>query len=208
MTAILPTTTAACLNSEQSAATPASATQSESDADALAVSMRGKIWPRSTHRRNRKLTILCTWKMITHHSNLLPGNSNKGTSQSHETHISTSLQNQPRTTTCNTTNHQSNNQHNHNSEKPNNNNNNSNNNNNNDNNKKTSEIHTNANIFTAIEQLIRQRIIPTTPTTMPIERKQTITFTKSTTIDKTRQSVRKSSCKRNPQRAEKRKEKE
>ena len=89
-----------------------------------------------------------------------------------------------------------------------------NNNNNNNNNKNTNKIHTNDNIFTAIGELVRQRLVPTTnnskpTTTVTIESEQTITFTKITTnTGKAKRSVKQTSRKRDPQRAKKRKEKE
>ena len=139
--------------------TSTSASNSESAADDLTASMhRTNLDPANSEKKQK----------TSNHMNLdenhpsyrhLPGDSNKGTSQSRETHISTSSQHQSRTTTCSTTNHQSNNTHNHIK-------NHTNNNHNNDN-KNINEIHHNDNTFTKIGKLFRQQIVAATNSLKP-----------------------------------------
>ena len=88
-------------------------------------------------------------------------------------------------------------------------------NNNNNNNNNRNEINTNDNTLTAIGQLVRDKIVTTIhefkprTTTKPTNTEQTITFTKDATVTgKKLRCVRKTSRKRNPQRAEKRKVRE
>ena len=126
------------------------------------------------------------------------GVNNKGTSQSQEVSTdSTSQHYSPRTTNNRTSENQSNPT-----------------NNNNNNNSDKNEIHSNENMLTEFVQLcsdklgaITNNIKPRTATTT-IENEQTITFTKNETgTGKSMGRARKTSCKRNPQRKETRKNK-
>ena len=159
--------------------------------------------------------------MYIQNSHSLAGVSNKGTSQSHENHISTSSRNHPRTTNNSSNTHQMNN-----NNSPNNNN--KNNTNANNNNNHTNEITTNDNRSTGIVETARQHLGAAMNTIQSVYdsigtntnnrnqsptttggTEQTISFSKETTeTGKTRASVRKTSRKKHPKRKERRKEKE
>ena len=132
------------------------------------------------------------------------GVDNKGTSQSREHTSSTSTINSHNTPDRRPPTHQTKHNHNHPLK-----------NNNNNHNNNRNEINTNDNTLTAIGQRVHDKIItkinefkPSTTTT-PINTEQTITFTQDATITgKKLRCVRKTSRKRDPQRAEKRKERE